>query len=460
MRIKHFVIGFLVVAAMTGGYAVRTHMPDPRTQVIRNLNLSSQRTAYASTNPSSDIGVRSDVDLGPLQTFYSSLKLLREEYVEPIDKSQEHDLTYGSLKNMLDSLHDPLTRFLEPHQAQLAEDAQVGKFHGIGAVLTVEQRKHDGISDEQLVVTTTLPDSPARKAGLMTGDVITELDGKSILPYDPFQKVEKLIKDYRNSTIDREQLPKLLEAESNRIKEGIGFQKAMDMLSDMGDKEFTLTVARTQAKTTLKVKVTPALTVVTPVTFNTQGQNVGYVHINLFTKSADEKFAEAIDSFKKSGVRSVVVDLRDCPGGLIESAEAVAGEFAPNKPISVVMQPKNKKQVLKASSAKDGGWTGPVAVLVNGGTSGVSEVLAAALRENASAKLVGSHTAGGNMQQTLVVLRDGSAFTMTTGKYLTPNGTDYHGTGLKVDIAVPSKSDDDIQLTKAVDLLISGKGRG
>lgn len=465
MRTKHLVVGFLVVAAMTGGYIAQSRINDPSAQVIRNHNfeLSYQKSAYASNDSSSDVGVRSDVDLGPLRTFYSSLKLLREEYVEPIQKSQERDLTYESLKNMLDSLHDPLTRFLEPDQAKLVEDARVGKFHGIGAVIGVVQKKQEGVLEEQLVITTTLPGSPARSAGLMTGDVITSLDGKTILPYDPFQRVELIIKNYRNSTIDREQLPKLLEAESDRIKNGISFQKAMDMLSTSGAKDYTLTISRQGSKTPVIVKVEPTLTAIDPVTFSTPAASVGYIHINLMNKAAETKVAEAISGFKKSGVKSVVIDLRDSVGGSIESAQAIAGAFIPNKTISIVQSAHNKRQVLKASSAKLGGWPGPVAVIVNGGTTGVSEVLAAALHEDAASKLIGSHTSGNNIQQTFVPLKDGSAFTMTTGKYLTPNGTDYRGKGLAVTIAVPSsaeKSNDDVQLTAAVKSLTSVKGRG
>jgi carboxyl-terminal processing protease len=467
MRIKQFALVFLVVSAMLAGFAARGRISstDPFSQTSNQRLSSRQLSASAPSTPASDVGVRSDVDLRPFQTFYDSLRLLREEYVEPIEKPQEHGLAYGSLRVMLDSLHDPLTRFLEPNQAQLVEDARAGKFYGIGANIAVVQEKKDGISEERLVVVSTLPGSPARKAGLLTGDAITELDGKSILPYDPFQHVEKIIKAAQNGTMDREKLPKLLEAESERIKNGVGFQKVQDTLADKGSKEYTLTVARPGAKSPLKVKVASQPTVVDPVTYNNINPSVGYVHVNLLTKPAEQKFAEAIAGFRKQGVKAVVVDLRDSPGGSIESAQAIAGDLIVNKTVTILQLPHGKQRILKAirPASTEAVWDGPVAVIVNGGTSGVSEVLAAAIRDSKPAKLVGSRTSGANMDQTFTLLRDGSAVTITTGKFLTPKGADYRGKGLMADVTISSRSakpGEDPQLAKAVEMLTSGKGRG
>jgi carboxyl-terminal processing protease len=438
----------------------------PYSQSMRDATLSRPLSAYAPGKGSTDAGGgRSDVDLRPLETFFTSLKLLREEFVEPIQQAREKDMAYGSIRSMLDSLQDPLTRFYEPEMVSILQDASDGKFYGIGAVIKVAQNKQDGIIEEKLAVVSTLPGSPARKAELVTGDIITEIDGNSILPYDPLQRVEKLVKDARNGAVDREKLTKILEAESERIKNGVTFQKALDMLSGKDTKEMTLTVVRANTKNPLKIKIKPELTAVDPVTYSSPTPSVGYVHINLLNKLSEPKFAEAVADFKKRQVKGIVLDLRDSPGGQMDSARAVAGDFLYDNTFSVLQMPKAKKRVLKTlpPHSHSSVWSGPVVVLVNGGTSGNSEVLAAVLHDNAFAKLVGSSTAGLNMQQTLVQLKDGSAFTMTTGKYLTVKGVDYNGKGIQADVQVPSggqKNGQDPQLTKAIDLIAAGKGKG
>ena len=467
MRARRLALAFLIVAAVGAGLAARVRVSsyDPYAQALRGRDLARQLSAYAPNAAASDVAPRSDVDLRPLEIFYSALQHLRDEYVEPIQKPQGRELAYGALRLMLDSLHDPLTRFLDPEQAQLVQEARAGRFHGIGAVIAVRQTKEGGVVEERLVVVSALPDSPARKAGLLAGDVITELDGKTILPYDPLQRVEKLIKASRNGLIEREKkLPKLLEIENQRIKNGIGFQKAADMLASKSSKDFTLTIARRGVKSPLKVKVGVGETVVAPVTYSALNSSVGYVHFNLLTEAAGGKFAEAIADFKRRGLKGMVLDLRDCPGGAIESVQEIAGNLIPDKPLAILELPRGKQRTLRAGApSKSGPWTGPVAVIVNGGTVGASEVLGAAIRDGAAARLVGDRTFGGNLQETLVPLRDGSAVSMTTGKYLTPKGADYRGEGLTPDVVVPAGSappGEDAQLARAVRALAAGKGKG
>jgi carboxyl-terminal processing protease len=465
MRKKQIALACLFIIAIVGGYVARCHVDrrDPIAKIRQQgTELPRSLSAYASNSASSDIGTRSDVDLRPLQIFYDVLLKVREEYVEPIQKSQERDLTYGALRVMLDSLQDPLTRFYEPNQAKLVTDASLGKFHGIGAVIIVKRVKQNEITEEQLHVISTIPDSPARKAGILPGDVISEIDGKAVLPYNPLQRAEKLIKDMRNGKLDESEVRKILEGtESNRIKNGIGFQKVLDMLAGSDSKEYTLTIVRAGVKAPLKIKVGSADSSLEPVTYTTLNNGIGYIHLNLIIKAAEPKFAEAIADFKEHGVTSVVLDLRNSPGGTIESAQSIAGTFIPKKKMTVLQLPKGKRNQIQASVAPSSGvWTGPVVVLVNGGTSGVSEVLAAALRDADGAKLVGKTTVGANLQQTFMQLHDGSAVSITTGKYLTPNGIDYENKGLVVDIAAPATGlspGEDLQLNRAVEVAVAGK---
>lgn len=464
MRIKQFVLACLVVCALAGGLIARSIVDgrDPVYLAQKTPNISGSVSAYAPTSDTSDVGIRSDVDLRPLQVFNDVLKHVRDEYVEPIANSQERDLTYGALRYMLDSLRDPLTRFYEPEQAKIIKDASQGKFYGIGAVITVKQVKQDDIIDEQLVVMTTFPGSPASKAGIHSGDIITQVDGKTVLPYDPFQRFEKLIKAARNGQLSDEEWRKQAKIENERIKNGVSFLTIMDQLSDKSSKEFKITVSRLGVKEPIEFKVAAGETSVEPVSYKIIDSNVGYIRINLVTKAAQSKFSEAIADIKKLGVKGIVIDLRDSPGGDIESAQAIAGELLPRRTLTYLQLPKGKQRTINTAAAPAGSaWTGHITVLVNGATSGVSEVLAAAIRDGAGAKLVGSKTFGGSMQQTFVFLRDGSAVSFTTGKYLTPKGVDYYAKGLTIDVTVgEGNSGNDVQLARAIELLSAGKGKG
>jgi len=464
MRKKRFALVCLIMLAMVSGYAARLYVDrnDPIARIQRDEAFSRFSSAAAPSSAQSDIGTRSDIDLSPIQVFYQILVRLREDYVEPIPKSRERELTYSALSYMLDSLNDPQTRFYTTEQAKLAKEAREGKFYGIGAIIAVKLEKQGDITEERLVVTGALPGSPAEKAGLLSGDVITRLDGKTVLPYKPLQRVEALVKLLRNGKISDQEFRKKLEAENERLKDGVGFHKVMDMLASGKDaKSYTLTVERPGATKPLEIKVGVSETKVDPVTSRLINPSIGYIDLNLIVKPAEAEFSEAVAGFKKQGVRKLVIDLRNSPGGALESAQAIAGNLIPNRTLAILQLPKGKQKTLKASPAPASGqWIGELAVLVDSGTTGLSEVLAAALRDGKGAKLVGSSTFGSNLQQTVHPLADASAVSMTTGKYLTPKGVDYKYKGLSVDAAVPAagtKADADAALNKAVELLNSGK---
>ncbi|MEN6521501.1 MAG: S41 family peptidase [Armatimonadota bacterium] len=465
MRMKRFAIVCLVIVAMTAGFIARSQVDrnDPFAKIQREEALSRSLSASAPSTSPTDVTPRSDVDLRPLQVFYQVLFRLREEYVEPIQKSRERDMTYGALNAMLDSLHDPLTRFFAVDQTKIVVEAQSGKFYGTGAVMSVRQDKQGEITEEKLVVTSTLPGSPAEKAGLLSGDVITRIDGKAVLPYDPFQRVEKYVKLIKNGKMTDQEFRKQLEIENDRLKDGIGFHKVIDMLSSNGVKEYVLTVARPKVASPVKIKVALGETVVDPVTERLINHSVGYIDLNLIIKPAESEFNNAIAGFKKQGVKKIVIDLRDSPGGSLESAQAIAGNLIPKKPLSILQLLKGKRRTLSANAAPAGGqWTGQTVVLVNSGTTGLSEVLAAAVHDGAGAKLVGSKTFGSNFQQTFLKLADGSAVSMTTGKYLTPRGVDFRNKGLAADVTVSgsAKPGMDPTLDKGIEVLTAGKVKG
>jgi C-terminal processing protease CtpA/Prc len=224
----------LAVAAFALGYILRqTSNTDNVYRIWASAKTQDTRqmAAYNSQGAASDVGTQSNVDLRPMETYYSVLRIVQDSFVERVNDDTKNKMTYDSVRTMLDSLKDPYTRFYEPDQTKVLEAAQQGKYYGIGAIFAIEKEKIDGMPTEILSVMTVIPGSPADKVGLRTGDVIEEVDGKSVLPYDPFQKANQILKSARDNTADREKLQKELDAEDKRIKNGISFQKSIDTLS-------------------------------------------------------------------------------------------------------------------------------------------------------------------------------------------------------------------------------------
>jgi len=391
-----------------------------------------------------------------METFVSVLQLLKQHFVEPIGDSQRKDLAYGAVKNMLDSLKDPYTRFLEPQQKDIAEDARQGKFHGIDAVFGVRKVKNEDGTFEELVVVSPLPGGPAEKAGIKSGDVITELDGKSVLPYDPYQKANRLMKLAKNGELQRDKLGKMLEAERKRIENGISFQRAADELSKPFKGEVELGLRR--GEKSIKVKVAAADIQVSPVDYWVK-DDIGYVKINLFSASVRDQFALALADIEKKNALGLILDLRENPGGSVEMAIQVARFLAPGKDFAILAMSRGRRETIKipAGRAEEAvsSWTRPVVVLIDEGTASAAELLAGALHDTRGAKLIGTRTYGHALRVTMIPQRDGSAVEMTTGKYLTPNGTDFQTKGLKADIVVEGA---EAQLAKARKLAKVGSG--
>lgn len=492
----------LVGVFFAAGYAARMQVMAREQQMAAHTRSRAPGIATGTRIASVDLQGAGDVDFRPVETLYSVLKNLREHYVEQLTPKVEGQMTYDALRSMLASLKDPNTRFLEPAQRKVIADAQENRHHGIGAVLAirivdapvalgelsgtaakpvqaasaksaaagapkkpasapakgVKAAPAAKIREEHLIVVSVLPGSPAAEAGLKPGDDIIAIDGKSVLAFDPFQRIERMIKQWRGGQIDRALLQKKVDAEQERVEKGISIYEAESMLMSEDKKPFELTVLSRGAARTRKVKVQPREFTVESVTSSVaDGGAAGYIKINSFAKDTGDGFAEAMRDLQGRDLKGLIIDLRGVAGGDVEAATQVARWFVPGKTLAMVARSRNRRAPIKVPAIEgEQRWTKPVVVLVNEGTARTGEVLASGLKEHGVARLVGQTTYGDFVETTLIDQLDGSAVMMSTGAYLTSNGASHEGKGLAVDLEVAAV---DRQLKEAVKLLGSTEGR-
>ncbi|GIV17666.1 MAG: peptidase S41 [Armatimonadota bacterium] len=415
---------------------------NPRARVTSLQEYSPKQADFAKIVPKDD---PSPVSMDLMQLFYSVFKYVEKQHVD-YTPEQAKPMAYGAVRAMLQSLNDPNTRFLEPEEARLLQEAAKGTYYGIGAALTVTRKVTQDVERRELTVIAPLPGSPAEKAGLQPGDVITEIDGRWVIAYDPFRQVQR-------SGVRGSELVKALEEARKRVIAGLDLRKALNALTNKDQGTMTLTVRRGNA--TIKVKVTPGVLTVEPVTYRLMPGGLGYLRIVQFNTRTSESLKRALAGLGNN-LSGLVVDLRNNPGGSLEAASQAAamlvksptlalleirnGESMRRQPVNINANPRVKV---------------PMVVLINQGTANVAEVLAVALRDKAGAKLVGERTFGDALVQTFIPLPDGSAMTITTGKFLTVNGGDFHGKGVYPAVSAPTvpKQGHDLALEKAVSLL-------
>lgn len=404
--------------------------------------------AYGDSSASASIeGLASD--LGPVTLVWRVLQIIKTQYVDAVDPFSNSKMSENAVKTMVQSLGDVNSRFLDADQVRLIRDASMGRFEGIGAVLKIKEDKKEGWTDQNLKVVAPLPGSPAEKAGLLPGDIIEEIDEKWVMRHDPLMEALAVFRDFSRSPAEKRQAEK--EAREKRDR-SISLDEAWSQLMTSSEKPLSLKVLRDDKSVSVSIS-TQRLTA-DAVESRILEPGVGYLRVGMFTPASANSFIGAMRRLTDQGAKSVVLDLRNSPGGSAAAVESVAAYLMPGKKLATVERANGRTETLTTSSEKPAEVPGLV-VLVNEGTEGVSELLAASLRDNLKVRLIGQVTWGNALERTAFRLENGSGYTLSTGKYLPPSGTDFHNRGVRPDAIVPMSptriaTPEDSQLNRAV----------
>ena len=403
------------------------------------------------TNPDDSADATGDFGAdSPAVTFQQVYQLVKRHYVDPLPTDAKFG--HGAAAAMVASLQDPDSRFLEAPEVAELNGQSSGTYHGLGAALAVRRIAHVKTADlpayteYRLTVVAPLPGSPAEKSGLQPGDTITSIGGQWIYNDEWVYTQTKALKALQDDPVS---FNKLVSTLQKRIDGSVSLADTQTKLEDAAVKSITLTITRAGSAQPIPVTLdTTAVTTVPAVTSRSLPGGIGYIKVNQFTTDADKEFAAALTGFGTDS-KGLVVDLRDCPGGLLESGAAIAARLTSAPALGYVETKGKKIQTIAITPSTK--VTCPIAVLVNGGTANTAEMLAAAL-QSGGAKLVGTKTFGDATDVKLILLRDGAGFTMTVGKLLTTGHGEFGGLGIKPDVAAPDTPGSDV-LDRAVGVL-------
>jgi carboxyl-terminal processing protease len=342
---------------------------------------------------------KSEEDNGYAQIsiFAKALELIRQDYVDE-NKTSYHDLINAAMKGMLSSL-DPHSQFMDPDDFRDMQDDTRSRFNGLG----IEVSMKNGLP----TVITAMEDTPAARAGILSGDQILRINGIST--------------------------------------ERMDLQDAINVLRGPAGAKLTLTLLRPSTKeikeyalqrAEIKIQSVKGARLLDPEL--TGPYKIGYIRLVQFNEPTADELSKALDELQKQGMQALVLDLRNNPGGLLNSAVDVCAQFLPpnTKIVSTQGRVASQQHDYSTSGAKKERPSFPMVVLINEGSASGAEIVAGALKDLHRAVLVGETTFGKGSVQNVMQLPDGSAVRFTTAKYYTPSKQVIQGNGVTPNIRV------------------------
>lgn len=329
-------------------------------------------------------------DPGALFQIVRTMHLIQRHYVGETDRKKIYD---GALKGMVGVLNDPYSSYLDNQDFEALSTMTEGHFGGVGMVMGLRK-------DNQFVVVSPIEDTPAYKAGIKAGDILLKIDGEDLSG----QSLNEVVKKIRGQ--DGSQVTLTLKRGSEEAKD--------------------ITVTRSD----IKLK---------SVYGRMDGDGIGYIRVTNFNEDTDKDFGEKLQQLRDQGMKALVLDLRDNPGGLLESGVGVARYLVPKGPIVSVTDKDGNTQTESSSLEK---VDFPLAVLVNHGTASAAEIVSGAIQDTGSGKLFGVKTYGKGVVQNIFLLSNQTAVKLTVARYYTPSGRSIDKVGITPDEVVEAAGEE------------------
>ena len=347
----------------------------------------------ATTNNNASAATTNLTYFKSLDLIRKVLELVKSDYVD--ENIDEQKLIYGAIEGMMKKLDDPYTRFMEPKNFADMQTETQGEFGGIGIVISVK--------DRMLTVISPIDDTPAARAGMMAGDYIIKIDGKDVIDTP--------------------------------------LHDAVNLLRGPVGTKVKVTVRREGSRENKEFELERQIIKVPSIKYWTIGHDIGYIRLTQFIQTSSEDLEKALINLEKNGVKSIILDLRNNPGGLLTAAVEVGRKFIAKGDI-VSIKGRDGEQNTYSSFYKYHPYL-PLIVLINEGSASASEIVAGAIKDNKRGLLLGKKSFGKGSVQTVISLNDGSAMALTTALYYTPSGVNIHKTGIMPDIEVDLPKFDD-----------------
>jgi len=355
-----------------------------------------------------DINQPKDVDFS---VFWTAWDLLHSKYVDK-SKLDTQNLVFGAIDGMVKAVGDPYTVFFRPKESKEFNEQISGSFSGIGIEI--------GLRDDVLTVIAPIKNTPAARAGLLAGDKILKIDDKKT--------------------------------------EGMKLDEAVSLIRGPKGTSVKLTILREKEKETKEVTIVRDIIKIPAVEWKLLGEDVAYIEIFTFNKNVDSEFEKAAREITESKAKRIILDLRNNPGGLLDSAINIAGYFLDADKVVAIERFGDGREEQFKTQPNGRLKNYPVVVLINKGSASASEILAGALKDNRGVLIIGETSFGKGSVQEMAELPQKTSLKITVAKWLTPSGKSIDENGIKPDIEVKMTEDDikggkDPQLDKALEII-------
>lgn len=341
-----------------------------------------------------------------------SLEDLIDEYY--LNETDDEQLAQGVYKGLIEGLGDQYSYYYTPEEYTEEKETSQGSYAGIGILM-------QSLEDGTILIVECYDNAPGKEAGLLAGDIITRVDDIDVTEVELSEVVA-------------------------HIREKVEGSIEMTVLRGEGEKQVTLEIT------------VPVTNVELPSVYSEMLEDdIGYIQITEFKSVTYHQFTDAYEQLQSDGMKSLVVDLRDNPGGYVDVVCDILREILPEGIIFYTEDKHGEREEF--FSEGDSPISIPLAVLVNGDSASASEIFAGAVKDYEIGTVVGTTTYGKGVVQSIRAYPDGSAVKLTTSHYYTPKGHDIHDVGIEPDVIVEEEEGRDLQLEKACEILDAEPGK-